>query len=249
MNSPTASSPHGQHAYFFASRLGWPIQPGMNVVLEGEHDERYFRLANYHYRLKKGLMLLGDGFEVFAAGRGALGGTDGIRTNFHTIFKNAQIDLGPDNRPVYRLATLLDDDIAGGSAANSLTAQYTDCALWRDVFLLKRCYPSDTRDLKQVERQIKELNKKWHGHHCEIEDLLPKPLVDLFHWEKPNCYYREPKEVAGRWHFEFADGVKGALCTFVEENAMAEDLQDIVEVIKTRRFFLRIDPKDGSPLP
>jgi hypothetical protein len=229
--------------------VGWPIRPGVNVVLEGEHDERYFRLADHHSRNANGLRLLGDGFEVFASGTGPAGGTHGIMEHFHTVFRTAQLDLGADGRPVYRLAVLLDDDKAGREASRYLTARYTGCVMWRDVFLLQRCYPTGTRDLRQVERRVRELNSGWRDHYCEIGDLLPKGLIDLFHEENSNCYARPPVEKAGRWHYEFAEGTKGALCTHVEHAAMPEDLQDVIGVIGVLRFFLSVEPAGGSPTP
>jgi hypothetical protein len=248
MKPPLPSEP-GYNTHFFASKIGWALQPGMNVVLEGEHDVRYFRLADRLYRQASGLRLLGDGIEVLAAGIGPKGGTVAIMEHFHQTFKNAKYDLRRDGEPVYRLATLLDDDRAGREAENFLVAKHTTCMLWRDVFRLQRCYPTDTRDLKQLDRRVREINRDWNGHHCEIEDLLPKALIDVFHEEHSNCYSRQPVERAGRWHFEFANGVKGALCTHAEQLAECQDLREVIEALKSLRFFLYVKPTEGSDIP
>lgn len=240
----------GDHVRWFANRIGWPLEPGVNVIVEGEHDARYFRLADRLYRHATGRQLLDDGFHIFAAGIGKDGGTDGIVDHFVTIHKNAKIDCSPlDQLPVFRLATLLDDDQAGRDAANFLTASRTGCVRWRDVFLLQRKYPMETRDQKQIDRRIKELNADWKSHDCEIEDLLPKPLIDLFKETHPKCFAREPVERAGRWHFDFAVATKGALCTHVEDTAILEDLCEMVTILKALRFLLAVKPAEGTVLP
>jgi len=86
---------------------------GMNIVLEGEHDVRYFRLADKLYRRTSGLRLLGDGLDVLAAGRPD-GGTFAIMDHFHQIFKNAKYDC-ERRRTSIPTRTLLDDDYAVGS--------------------------------------------------------------------------------------------------------------------------------------
>jgi hypothetical protein len=79
--------------------------------------------------------------------------------------------------------------------------------------------------------------------------LLPKTIIDLFHEEHTKCFSRDPVEVTGRWHYEFAVATKGALCTHVERSAMPEDLSEIIDVLKALRFFLAVKPSDGSPAP
>jgi hypothetical protein len=247
MSAPSGAP--GDHVRWFASKVGWAIQPGVNVVVEGDHDVRYCRLADIMHQRMTGRRLLGDGFHVLAAGVGNAGGTDGIMRHFVSIHKAARLDLRPDDLlPVFRLAALLDDDMRGREAFHYLTANHTDCLRWRDVFLLQRQYPN-TRDLKQIELRIKALNLPWKAHNCEIEDLLPKPMIDLFHEEHTNCFSREPEEVAGRWHFEFAIATKGLLCTYVEHLASPEDLNEIINALKALRFFLAVNPIDGSPPP
>jgi hypothetical protein len=240
----------GDHVRWFANKVGWPLKPGVNVIVEGEHDARYFRLADKLYRRGTGRQLLGDAFHVLSAGTGDAAGTDGIVDHFVTIHKNAKIDCSPlDQLPVFRLAALLDDDWAGRDAANFLTASRTGCLRWRDVFLLQRRYPLDTREVKQIDRRVKELNVDWKSHDCEIEDLLPKPLIDLFEETHPKCFARDPVERAERWHFEFAFATKGALCTHVEDTAILEDVNEIIYVLKALRFFLAAKPVEGTALP
>lgn len=246
MNPPVASSP-GDHVRWFANKVGWAIELGVNVVVEGEHDVRYFRLADKLYRQATGRRLLGEGFHVFSAGIEDAGGTDGIMEYFHTVHRVAKMELrAEDLLPIFRLAALLDDDKKGREAVRFLTATHTGCIQWRDVFLLQRRYPVDTREVKQIDRRVRELNADWKSHNCEIEDLLPKPMIDLFQETHAKCFSRDPVEVAGRWHFEFAVATKGLLCSEVERSAMSQDLNDIIEVLKALRFFLAVKPPEGS---
>lgn len=248
MNPPFASG--GDHVRWFANKVGWTIEPGVNLVVEGDHDVRYFRLAHSIHRHATGRWLLGDGFHVLAAGMGDAGGTNGIMDHFVAIHKAAKLDLRPDDLlPVFRLAVLLDDDRKGREAFNYLTANHTGCLRWRDVFLLQRQYPTDTRDLKQIELRVKALNAPWKSHNCEIEDLLPELMIELFNEQHSKCFSRDPVQVAGRWHYEFAVATKGALCTQVERLAMPEDLSEIINVLKALRFFLAVKPSEGSPAP
>jgi hypothetical protein len=246
MSPPRPSDP-GFNTYFFASKIGWQLQPGVNLIVEGEHDVRYFRLADRISRETKGLKLLGDGFDVIAAGEGPNGGTFTIIEYFHQHFKNATLELGRDGEPVYRLAVLLDDDGPGRKAEQFLVTQHTNCALWRDVFRLQRRYPKNVRgDLKRLDKEMRELNREWNTLHCEIEDLFPKELVDLFCEENPRCFARPPEEKEGRWHFEFAMATKGSFCTFIEQSATRDDLQEMIELVTTLRFLLFVRPAEGS---
>src|SRR5262245_18016528 len=179
MTSPPVP-PRGHIVPRMGQRLGWPVEPGVNLLLEGESDARYFRLADRLFHEAIGRCLLGDGFTAYAVGIDNAGGTPNLRRWFATAMNNANLDIDDDGLPIYRFAALLDGDIAGKEAARALTHRDSGFKMWQDVFVMYRVYPKDTTDPQQLQRKIDDLNAHSKQHACEMEDLLPESLVDDF---------------------------------------------------------------------
>ena len=73
-------------------------------------------------------------------------------------------------------------------------------------------------------------------------------LLEEFVREDPRRCRGEPRRQAGGHHFEFARDAKSALFRFVSNYANLDDLSAVIELLKSLRFYLGLDP-DGDPLP
>ena len=230
----------------YALKCGWSIRKH-NVIVEGENDQRYAILASNRYQEDTGLCLVGSDLAVFPPGIGDEGGTYGIQRQLPTLQGLVDVDFDEDGRRMFRFVALMDSDRAGKQAARALTGQHMKLRQNRDVFLLQREMPRETRDPNRLGRLIEQYNAPWKKLDCEIEDLLPFEMLDEFVKSNSNVLKRvtrgdNPQVENGRHHFEFDRAVKGRLCQYVEENALLCDLVTVVEMLKAMRFYLGLDP-------
>src|SRR3954451_9970102 len=84
----------------FAALHRWPIAERC-ILVEGEHDQRYFSLADKFYVQKTGLRLLGSRVSVFPTGLGEEGGAFGLQRHFHPLRANMDVDLTEDGKKVF----------------------------------------------------------------------------------------------------------------------------------------------------
>ena len=136
------------------------------------------------------------------------------------------------------LVTLLDDDDAGRKAREYITRRNHNLSKYRDVFLLKRCMPLDTKNPKDLELSTKNCNRPWEFLDCEIEDLINREVVDCFVFENPGCLSRNIQEFNGAFHCDFTVAGKSKFCRFVNEFARLEDLSGIISVLKAMRYYM-----------
>lgn len=230
----------GTHVVWYADSLGWQLKK-TNIIVEGDLDKAYFELSDRLYHEKTGRRLLGDDLSVFPTGTGDKGGTYGILEHFPSIRKLIDMDVNPDGKVVFRVVTLVDGDSAGKKAKGILTSQHSRLTECRDVFVLHRKMPRNTTESKTLKSQIESANEQWRQLDCEIEDLVSADLIDLFIKQKPNCMRIPPVLIAGMYHYELQSGYKGELYRFVEENAFYEDVELIIEVLRSMRFYLGLN--------
>lgn len=214
-------------------------------MVEGDSDVRYFELAGNLYKRETGLSLIGGDFNIFSAGPGDLGGTVGIIDEFYTLHNNIRIDFDQNGKVLFRVVALLDNDKAGRSCHRSLLQQHRLLQNNHDIFLLNRVLPRTTSEHKALTSQIEKHNSDWSGIDCEIEDLLDKSLIDCFLDEEPDALLIPMKTAGQHRHYEWTPNAKGKLYRFVESYANFKDLTDLVEILKSFRFYLGL-PVDGT---
>ena len=207
-------------------------------MVEGEHDERYVKLAARLYHRETGRHLLGRDLVVFTPGIGENGGADALQRNFPVLRGIMDVDLTPEGKNVYRAIVLLDQDSAGLRGSRALTGSHSNYKLWRDVFLLCRKLPRHSRDLVQLTRSIEANNAPWKGMECEIEDLVDIDLLEEFLRQNPGAAVREIERRADGHHCFLRPHYKGQLVRFVEKNAQLRDVSVLVEVLKSLRYHL-----------
>jgi hypothetical protein len=234
----------GGHVKWFAARMGWPLRAN-NILVEG-NDSGYFEFAADLFRQEHNRDLLA-GLAIFPTGDGDAGGTDGILRHFPTFRSLIDADVDMNGMRQFQAIVLLDCDSAGKNAKNGLTAKYTVYQEHRDVFLLQRRLPRTTRSPTQLGNAITRENEAWKRLDCEIEDLLSLRLLEKFVANTVKSLRRNPVHVNGAHHFEFNDGVKSALLRFVRDNACINDVELIVDVLKSLRYYMGLSP-DGDPV-
>jgi hypothetical protein len=240
----TTSFQPGDLARGFANLFKWPIAE-RTIIVEGEHDQRYFSLASQLYREQTGLHLLGRRVVAFPTGIGDEGGTYGMLKHFHPLRAVMDKDLTPTGKKVFHAIALFDDDIEGRRAFNALAGQHLNYRKWRDIFLLKRVLPRTTRDGYQLMNLIESENVAWKGMECVIEDLVSFDVITAFLKDHPGAMLREPEQNAGGIHCVFRPQFKSMFVRFVECNALLEDVQHFVDVLKSLRYHVGLPP-DGD---
>jgi len=156
--------------------------------------------------------------------------------------------MTPNGQKIFHAIALFDSDTEGKRGFSSLTGQHLNYRKWRDVFLLQRVIPRTTRDPVQIAQLVDKANENWRGMDCEIEDLVSASLIKAFISENPGSVQRPLEELNGAVHCRFHRPAKATFVRFVEDNAMLQDLNLVVEALKSLRYHLGLQP-DGEPRP
>jgi hypothetical protein len=143
---------------------------------------------------------------------------------------------------LFRAVVILDNDSEGRRTCKYLTDRYIKLRENRDEFLLKRVFPRDSQEPENLVEIIKAANEAWHTLDCEIEDLLSRELLDVFMEERPEAFRNQPAVANGGHHVELTVIGKSALCSWVPDVANLEDLERMVELLKSLRYYLGLKP-------
>ncbi len=226
----------------FATLYHWPVAE-RSILVEGEHDQRYFILASRLHAQKTGLSLLGSRLAIFPTGIGDEGGAFGLQRHFHPLRAIMDRDVTREGRKVFHAIALFDDDMEGNRGFSALTGQHLNYRKWRDVFLLQRVIPRSTRDPDQLAKIVTSSNASWKGLNCEIEDLVGIDIIKAFVDDNPTSLIRQLDERGAAVHCSFKRHAKADFIRFVEKNAVFEDLNTIIEVLKSLRYHLGLAPE------
>lgn len=219
----------------YARRRNWPLLK-RNVMLEGRSDVEYFRIADLKHQEQVGRRLICDNLSLFQVGDGEAGGADNIKDKFQFLREVLSTEnfTAPSDRIM--AVVLLDNDYKGRLTTHFLEKQGFKPN--RDVLLLSRRIPRETRDVYQMTRLLKDANASWADMDCEIEDLLSLDLLEYFCEMEPTCMAREPVIRENGHHFEWTRDGKAKLLRFVKEEASHCHLLGIVELLKSLRYLL-----------
>jgi hypothetical protein len=234
----------GDHVRWFADKFGWQLAR-RTVLVEGETDVKYFHLASHLYHEANGRHLLSEEFGVVSTGFGDAGGTDGIVERFPAFRQIISLDCSATGKQLFRAVALVDGDAEGHKACDYLTNRYTGMVKNRDVFVLQRIFPRESQDPRKLVDIMKAANKPWHDLDCEIEDLLDRDVLDLFVAENGGCLKRALTVKDNGHHFDFTTAGKSNLCRWVPEIVVLKEMSNIVEVLRSLRYYLGINP-DGE---
>lgn len=215
---------------------GWELKP-RTILVEGTTDVCIFKLAA---RLKRDL----DGHNVFeemsiiAAGENDRGGTYGVIRELITLRSLARTCLSPNGRPIYRFIGLFDNDNAGRLAVKEAQRIDTSILEYRDIFRLQQVMPTNgSLDIKTLQKSFENKNGHYKGMDWEIEDLLPEHFFAAFLEEHPTAMLKEIKK-HDKIHRDLTRDGKARLHQYIRENAIHEDLEELIKVIQALRFLL-----------
>lgn len=247
---PPAAGPHppvvpGAFVRDFGRRLGWDVST-CNIMVEGTTDVIYFRVAAQLHEEATGLSLLGDGLSVFAVGDRDRGGTNAMLRYLPALKGLLPTDPLDHNGQPFRFIVLLDSDGPGRGMARTLTSPGVGLRRNREVFVLRRVLPSDTRDPQAFEKRCSDLNKDWDSIDCEIEDLVHRSVLEAFVRDNPGACKRPPDILESAHHYDWHGHIKPALSRFVEQNALAADVEHIIKVLQSLRYMLDLPPEGSS---
>lgn len=229
----------------YAKHKGWSLKK-INLIVEGNLDVTYFNLANKKYLLKNGKSLVGDDLSIFAVGTGNLGGTLGIVDELPTLIKIAAVDLDQNGKRKHRFAALFDFDDHGRDAAQKLPRINRAVVMWQDMFFLQRSLPRRSRESKPLCDHVEAENSAYQRLDCEIEDLIDQTLVDLFVSEQLRIA-KPKRSIANGFHINWSQDEKHALIRFVTAHCTLDEINGLVETLKSLRFYLGLPPDGACP--
>jgi len=217
--------------------LGFIVRP-RTILLEGTTDADLFALAAREERRRTGVDLFGNEFAMAAAGAGDEGGTTGVIRELTRLKGYARITLLPNGRPKYRFIGLFDNDAAGRYAVRTANIFDTSIVEYRDVFRLRPKMPETSNlDPSALGRAFDKQNEPHQKLDWEVEDLFGTAFLQAF-IKAEAIMPRKTFEIAGQIHREWSADGKARLHRFIRENAIHDDLSQVIEVIRILRTYL-----------
>ncbi|EMV7340640.1 TPA: hypothetical protein ACKRVK_002846 [Pseudomonas aeruginosa] len=230
---------------WLASQRGWELKRG-SVMVEGTSDVAYFNHASKLYESVEGRRLLDEDFSIFAAGMGSEGGTFGISERFPTLFELASIDAQNNPRRKYTVIALVDDDRMGQAAAIGISKGHRAIIEYEVIFRLRRKMPLRAGSVRVLEQKTKEVNAEYGNLECVIEDLLSLELHRKFQKNMPHALKKPSTHVGAGAHHYLTDDGKRELLKFTITEATIDDLQPVVDVIKSLRSYVGLPPSGST---
>jgi hypothetical protein len=229
----------------YATRKGWNVGTA-NVIVEGTSDVRYLRLARDLWQRESNHDLFDSGFAVFEAGLKDDGGVQGVVRELQTLRQMASQDAA-SLMTERKFVGLFDNDHAGRKHARMLCEMDFRVKHYRDVFLLHPIMPASNGVLgPELQRRAEAQNGSCAELDWEIEDFLPEDLIQGFRNLQPGAVIREHK-MAGRVHRELSKRGKGQLQAYVQQEALVEDMIEVVRLICALRDYLGLDHEKMRP--
>jgi hypothetical protein len=98
----------------------------------------------------------------------------------------------------------------------------------------------------ELQRRAEAQNGSCAGLDWEIEDYLPEDLIQGFCNSNPGALIRK-QQMAGRVHREFSREGKGRLQRYVAEEALVEDMIELIRLICALRDYLGLEYESMRP--
>lgn len=227
----------------FAKTKNFDLRPRI-IFVEGNTDVELFSLAARLEKEKTGLDLLGEKLAIIAAGNGELGGTRGVCRELISFKNMAGGYLLSNGRPKYRFVGLFDNDNAGRRAVNDIRKSDISMVEYKDVFRIQPIMPiSGNREPHILQKIFEAENQIYKDLDWELEDLLPKELIEVFLKEFPDTVqYHNSKH--GKTHRDWTPDGKARLHRFVREHAIHSDLVEVIGVLQVFWHYLNIRPPE-----
>jgi hypothetical protein len=219
--------------------LGLPVQV-RTVLVEGTTDAELFQLASRIEREKTGIDLMAGGLAILAAGMGDLGGTRGVLRELTCLRGMARTCLLPNGRPRYRFVGLFDNDKAGKQAVRAAHEFDSSVLEYKDVFRLWPVMPEPGNlDPGSMQKAFETANAPYKGLDWELEDLLPPTFMEAFVADHPGAVGRTVR-LQGKTHRDLTRDGKARLHRFIKQNAVHDDILEVIQLMKRLRFYLGV---------
>lgn len=229
----------------YSSGKGWNVGTA-NVLVEGTSDVRYMHLARDLWLRESNHDLFDSGFAVFEAGLKDDGGVQGVVRELQALRQMASQDAA-SLMAERRFVGLFDNDHAGRKHARMLCEMDFRVKHYQDVFLLHPIMPTSDGILgPELQRRAEVQNGSCAGLDWEIEDYLPENLIRMFCNANPGALIRE-YNMAGRVHREFTRVGKGRLQRYVAEEALVDDMIEVIRLICALRDYLGLEHHTMRP--
>jgi hypothetical protein len=220
----------------FGMSKEWSIKP-KTVFVEGTTDVNLFELTA-RLNLKESKVDLLSDIAIVAAGDGDRGGTPGVIRELTTFRNLGRRILLQNGKQKYRFIGLFDNDHAGRMAVKEAKKIDTSVLEFRDVFRLWPTMPfKGSLDVRTLKRTFEKHNSDYPGLDWEIEDLLPNNFISAFLSDFPDAVSKN-KKVHDKVHRDFTRDGKSRLHKFIKENAILDDLKEIIHLMRALRFYL-----------
>lgn len=205
-----------------------------------------WRLARELWYRESNHDLFDSGFAVFEAGLKDDGGVQGVVRELQTLRQMAFQDAA-SLMTERKFVGLFDNDHAGRKHARMLCEMDFRVKYYQDVFLLHPIMPTSNGVLgPKLQHRAETQNGSCAELDWEIEDFLPEDLVRGFCDANPGALISEKKK-AGRVHREFTKEGKGRLQQYVAEEALVDDMIDLIRLICALRDYLGLEHEAMRP--
>lgn len=227
------------HVHLYAASANLDIKK-FTVFVEGTGDVEYFTIAAKLELAAGGPNLFGDEFAIVAAGEKDKGGVDGLRRQMTTFRALSSTYLKPNGSEVYRFLALFDNDKAGRQAKAAAMVMDAGMVEFRDVLCLHPVLNPAVGDASAIGRAIARDNGGFKGIDWEIEDMLSSDFVSAFLEEHPGTLIKLSTSTGGHVHRELTRDGKARLLVYARENAIREDVSNLVAALHGLRCYIGI---------
>lgn len=155
---------------------------------------------------------------------------------------DAQVDLNPHqiDAALFSFKSPLSRDRAGRQGIKRARDFDRSILEYWDLFRLFPIMPLHSdRDPTSLQKSFETDNAAYKGLDWELEDLLPQSFCDAFAETCPGGVVRKD-QVEGRVHRELMRDAKAKFHRFIRDNAMHDDLGEVIAVLRAMRFYIGI---------
>lgn len=223
----------------YGMALGFVIRR-RTILVEGTSDVELFQMASDAHRDNTGIELVGGDLAVVAAGERDRGGAQGVVRELLSLRGMARTCLLQNGSPRYRFIGLFDNDNAGRQAIKSARIVDNSILEYKDVFRLWPNMPfPGNLDVGTIQRTFERENSQFRGMDWELEDLFPESFIRAFISENSTAVARSTP-MGSKVHRDLTRDGKAKLHRFAKQNAVLDDLAQMIAVVKALRFYLAL---------
>lgn len=216
---------------------GWSVAT-RTVLLEGDSDERYLKIAARILESSGGPPLLDKDFQVTSCGSGQNGGIPNLVERFIAVRQVADnIDRFPNGSKSFHFVAMFDGDTPGKRAARDLESQVARFALGRDILVLQHKMPAIAGTAEHVTTSIQKANHEHSTLGCVIEDLVDDDLYGCFVCDEFGGQQIPCDKIGNYCHRHLSVQQKSALWRYFQRHATLSTAGRFIELLRALRVY------------